>query len=181
MTHLQGNIRFVRLHCRRKCTYPIHIWFISTFQWGLKPISEYRNPCDLFPAYMVVGHIWSVPHGRKKNRNWVTWTMQCKLFSKGTFNWSKFKVKSFIMFSIFNSAVKQLIASKIKVFVYIKYVCVLCIFIMYISFGFFFDTGAKSILLKRCQCLNGAWTDTCYIYIYIYTVRSINIGTSTQF
>ncbi len=29
-------------------------------------------------------------------------------------------------------AVKQLIASKIKVFIYIIYVCVLCIFIMYI-------------------------------------------------
>ncbi len=25
---------------------------------------------------------------------------------------------------------------------------------------FFFDTGAKSILLKQYRCLNGAWTDT---------------------
>ncbi len=33
---------------------------------------------------------------------------------------------------IFISAVKRLIASKIKVFVYIINVCVLCIFIMYI-------------------------------------------------
>ncbi len=33
---------------------------------------------------------------------------------------------------IYFSAVKQLIASKIKVFVYIIYVFVLCIFIMYI-------------------------------------------------
>ncbi len=32
---------------------------------------------------------------------------------------------------VYISAVKQLIASKIKVFVYIIYVCVLCIFIMY--------------------------------------------------
>ncbi len=31
-----------------------------------------------FPAYTVVGHIRSVPHMRRKNRNWVTWTMQCK-------------------------------------------------------------------------------------------------------
>ncbi len=27
-------------------------------------------------------------------------------------------------------------------------------------FFFFFDTGAKSILLKWYRCLNGAWTDT---------------------
>ncbi len=33
---------------RRKCTYPIHIGFISTYEWGLKPIEDYRNPCDLF-------------------------------------------------------------------------------------------------------------------------------------
>ncbi len=32
----------------------------------------------------------------------------------------------------------------------------------------FFDTGAKSILLKRCRCRNGAWTDTCYIYTHTY-------------
>ncbi len=34
-------------------------------------------------------------------------------------------------FCILSSAVKRLIASKIKVFVYIIYVSVLCIFIMY--------------------------------------------------
>ncbi len=33
---------------------------------------------------------------------------------------------------------------------------------------FFFDTGAKSILLKWCRCLNGAWTNTYIQYIYIY-------------
>ncbi len=32
---------------------------------------------------------------------------------------------------LFISAVKRLIASKIKVFVYIIYLCVLCVFIMY--------------------------------------------------
>ncbi len=38
----------------------------------------------------------------------------------------------YIYISIYISAVKRLIASKIKVFVYIIYVCILCIFIMYI-------------------------------------------------
>ncbi len=47
-----------------------HIRFISdlffTYEWGLKLIREYRNPYDFFPAYTVVGHIRSVPHGRTK-------------------------------------------------------------------------------------------------------------------
>ncbi len=38
--------------------------------------------------------------------------------------------------TVYISAVKQLIASKIKVFVYILYVCVLCIFIMYIYYKY---------------------------------------------
>ncbi len=73
-----GNIRFVHLHGRRKSTYPIHIWFISTYEWGLNLIGEYRNPCNIFPAYTVVGHIRSVPHEGGGGCNWVTWTMQFK-------------------------------------------------------------------------------------------------------
>ncbi len=38
----------------------------------------------------------------------------------------------YIYIYIITSAVKRLITSKIKVFVYIIYVCVLCMFIMYI-------------------------------------------------
>ncbi len=37
-----------------------------------------------------------------------------------------------IVVLVFFSAGQQLIASKIKVFVYVIYVCILCIFIMYI-------------------------------------------------
>ncbi len=45
--------------------YPIHIWFISTYEWGLKPIWEYRKPCDFF----LLTRSWaiSVPHGRIKS------------------------------------------------------------------------------------------------------------------
>ncbi len=43
----------------------------------------------------------------------------------------------------------------------------------------FFDTGAKSILLKRCRCRNGAWTDTCYIYTYMHTYIHTYIHTHT--
>ncbi len=38
----------------------------------------------------------------------------------------------------------------------------------------FFDTGAKSILLKRCRCLNR------YLYIYIYIYIYIHTHTHTQ-
>ncbi len=39
----------------------------------------------------------------------------------------------------------------------------------------FFDTGAKSILLKRYRCLNGAWTDT-----YKKIVLIIGLAISTK-
>ncbi len=44
----------------------------------------------------------------------------------------KFAITEIHLYHIKNSAVKSLIASKIKVFVYLISVCVLCIFIMYI-------------------------------------------------
>ncbi len=68
------------------------------------------------------------------------------------YNKAKVKWKCNIHFS----AVKQLIVSKIKVFAYIIYVRVLCIFIMYIQ-----------IHTHACMCLR----KICYIwyikYIYI--------------
>ncbi len=74
-SHLQGNIRSVRLQGWRKCTYPIHIWFIS--YEPQKSIGEYQKPCDFF----LLTRSWAISdlcHMGGKNRNWVTWTMQCK-------------------------------------------------------------------------------------------------------
>ncbi len=56
---------------------------------------------------------------------------------------------------IYIRAVKQLIASKIKVFVYIIYVCVLCIFIIYIK-----------IQTHACIYLNMS----CLYIKYIYNI-----------
>ncbi len=61
------------------------IRFISDLfphEWGLKPIREYsENPCDFLIFFSCLHSRGSYPicvTWEEKNRNWVTWTMQCK-------------------------------------------------------------------------------------------------------
>lgn len=42
-----------------------HIWFISDLFIHMNEAWNIESIC-FFPAYILVGHIWSVPHGRKK-------------------------------------------------------------------------------------------------------------------
>ncbi len=56
------------------------------------------------------------------------------------------------MESIFISAVKRLITSKIKVFVYIIYLCVLCLFIMY-TYTHTFSIYFENIFINVCYIL----------------------------
>ncbi len=39
---------------------------ISTYEWGLKPISKYQNTYVFFPVYTVIEHIRSVSHNEQK-------------------------------------------------------------------------------------------------------------------
>lgn len=71
------KIRSVCLHGGRIGTYPIHIWFISTYEWGLYPISKYPNACVFF-LITLSASISDLCHIRAKNRNWVTLHWQCK-------------------------------------------------------------------------------------------------------
>ena len=59
------KIRSACLLDSRIGTYPIYIRFISTYEWGLKPISKYLNACVFFPVYTVIEHIRSVSHEQK--------------------------------------------------------------------------------------------------------------------
>ncbi len=66
---------------------------------------------------------------------------------------------NFLSLSLEYSAVKRLIASKIKFYIYIIYTFVLCIFIMYIF---------KANML--CFSLSLSLSLSLYIYIYIYII-----------
>lgn len=58
LTWQPWNIQSVHLHCRHKCMYLIHIWFIQ-MNIGIHVL--------FFPAYIFMGHIRSVQHKRKKS------------------------------------------------------------------------------------------------------------------
>ncbi len=66
-------------HCRSWWPIPI-VWLypiISTYEWDLKPIGEYRNLCDFF----LITRSWAISdlcHMGGTNLNSVTWTMQHK-------------------------------------------------------------------------------------------------------
>ncbi len=61
------KIRSACLHDSCIGTYPIYIRFISTYEWGLNPISLYLNACVFFPVYTVIEQIRSVSHMSKKS------------------------------------------------------------------------------------------------------------------
>lgn len=76
-SHWQGDVWPALLHGRSRCTHPIHIRFIPTYEWGLKPIWEYQYPCVFSCLCVRWSYLLCVIWERKK-LNWVTWTMQCK-------------------------------------------------------------------------------------------------------
>ncbi len=59
------KIQSACLHDSRIGSYLICIWFISTYDWGLKPISKYPNACVFSPVYTVREHIRSVTYEQK--------------------------------------------------------------------------------------------------------------------
>ncbi len=78
-SHLQGNIRFsaytarqAQMHISDSHLIYFHIWM------RLETDLKYRNPCD----FLLLTRSWAISDlchmGEKKNRNWVTWTIQCK-------------------------------------------------------------------------------------------------------
>ncbi len=132
----------------------VHIWFVSC-PWFMSLWVKYVPfvfvwLCVNYPVYLVpvfwvwFGLVYSLLPGVSclsalscpalsslKTIIWVYILVCVSLFLPAVCNVTFMKHLERFK-SVFFSAGQRLIASKIKVFVYIIYVCVLCIFIMYI-------------------------------------------------